>query len=299
EKTPDRYYHPFKGKRFDMPLMITQFKADSGKTRVELYYGIPSSEINLTVWGDTTRAIVKQGTFVFDLNWNEVTRYVQKRRYGIGKKILFDDFYLLIDRGTVILPPGTYNFALEVMDEATEKVGSERQVVNVRSFKSNRLQISDLLLASKISAQSSLPVYNFGNLEIIPTLSRNFTPHQPIFVYFEIYNLVPDSTHQTRYRIETVVRPASDIKKPLLANLLTGMGNLLGLSSKKTEVSTSFDYQGNTTDEFIYHSVELTNPEPGKYELIIRVTDLNSKASVQNQISFNIIKMPHNEEEEH
>ena len=63
------------------------------------------------------------------------------------------------------------------------------------------------------------------------------------------------------------------------------MGN-----AKQTEVSTLYEYQGNSTMEPTHSSVRLADTKPGQYILVIRVKDIQSNKTVEKSITFEIVK---------
>ncbi|MFQ5823672.1 MAG: GWxTD domain-containing protein [bacterium] len=287
---PDYYDHNFNGIKFELPHLITQFKGDSGKTKIELYYGVPRDHVSLTAWGDSIKAMLKKGVFIFDENWQDISRTIQLRKYSIAGTVDKQDSHFLLDRHPLELEPGKYRFCLELEDENSGNVGIFREQINIRPFRQKRLDMSDLLLACKIETNLSFPVYNIGNLNIIPSLFHTFTPNQPVFVYFEIYNLSLDENNLSHYQVESILQPLKS-DKSTLANLASRVGRIFGLGKTKvTQVSTSYRYIGNLKMERHHSSIQLANAISGKYMLTIRITDLNSGQKVENDVRFVIIE---------
>ncbi len=57
------------------------FKDIQGRTRIEVYYGIPTSELELERYGEGQKARVNLGVAMFDENWNEIDRTNEIREY--------------------------------------------------------------------------------------------------------------------------------------------------------------------------------------------------------------------------
>ncbi|MFQ5753804.1 MAG: GWxTD domain-containing protein, partial [bacterium] len=280
------YYEPdFGGSQFEIPRVLAQFKGAADSTKMELYYGMPNDQITF----DGTKVLLKRGLFVFDDHWNDISRKVENRRVTLAG--LNDDSTPLfwVDRQQLQLTPGRYHIALELVDEKSGNVGRYRDELIVRAFDQSGLDMSDVLIAVKIENNAQLPVYSMGNLKVIPSLFHTFKPIQPIFVYFEIYNLQLNEDAGSHYRVETRLRPVKK-NKPALAKFASGVGQLFGFKkSQQTEVSTSFEYFGNSSTERVHSAVQLADAKPGSYLLTIRSTDMNSGNSIEKDITFAII----------
>jgi GWxTD domain-containing protein len=289
KEIPDYYEPDFNGTKFEIPRVISQFMGESGKTKIQLYYGVPSDQVSLVSWGDSTKVLLKRGLFIFDNTWKDVSRKIDKRKLSLAGIIDKDEPLYMIDLQRLQLAPGAYHLALELADENSGNVGTYRAEITVRGFDRRQLEMSDLLLASDIQTNSSIPVYNIDHVNVIPSLFRTFTPSQPVFIYFEIYNLKLNEDNLSHYRVETTIRPMTDKKSPI-TRFASSLGKVFGFSnSKNSEVSTSYEYFGNSTMERIHHSVQISDAKSGKYMLIIRTEDFNSGKAVEKEVIFEIV----------
>jgi GWxTD domain-containing protein len=290
EKRPDFYRHDYGGERFEVPRVVASFRGDKGKTRLEIFYGVPGHEIALRKEGRLSTVRLRRGVFFFDLGWNEILRDVEYRQLVLAEEIPEGEPLYLIDREQMQLPAGTYNFALELVDEDSKNVGVERDLLKVRSFASDSLQLSDILLASTIQADSVRPVYDLGGTDVVPNLFGTFAVDQPVYVYFEIYNLTLTEGGLTRYRIEHLVRSA-ERPEGIVSRLVSGITSLLGRQPRgPEEIATSYEYVGEESTASHYNSIQLGNARSGLYELVVRVTDLVSGAHTEGRSTFRLVE---------
>lgn len=289
KESPDYYELNFDGSKFEIPRLVTQFMGEPGKTKIQLYYGVPSDQVSLISWGDSTKILLKKGLFIFDNTWKNILRRVDKRKLLVAGNIDRNESLYMIDRQELQLKPGTYHLGLELIDENSGNIGTGRDELTVRTFDENHLDMSDLILATNIQTNTSIPIYNIDSLNIIPNLFHTFTPHQPIFVYFEIYNLKLNEDNLSHYKIETILYPIKD-KKGAVTKFASSVGKIFGFNSKNPEVSTSYEYFGKSKMELIHSSVQIADAKPGKYLLILRTKDINSGNFVENDVTFKIVK---------
>ncbi|MFQ5706448.1 MAG: GWxTD domain-containing protein [bacterium] len=289
KKVPEYYQHNFGRPLFDVPYLITQFRGDSGKSRVELYYGMPSEPLGSVIAGDAATYHLKRGVFVFTEQWDDVLRRVQARAFSVDAtvaKIASE----MIDRSILELRPGNYNIALELVDQQSGTAGILRTPLQVRAFSSERIDMSDILLTREIRDRGSVPVFDSESLHVVPALDHRFALEEPIKMGFELYHLTLDDAGTSNYRIETVLRPLEK-KKSGLAAFTTSIGKVFGKGGTKTmEVSTSHDFQGSSNLERQSLSVQLAQAVPGKYAIIVRVTDLNRGTTVSKEADFEIVE---------
>jgi GWxTD domain-containing protein len=316
----ERYTFPHGGQRLHLPHVIAQFrdsddKSISGKdsTLLEIYFGISDSALNEVEYPDFPLGVQKEsrgyelrrGLFFFDEKWNAVAQWQEDRqllqtpvsRLAQSKNVprlsgvVLSNHYL-IDRWPVRLPPGAYNFSLEVLDRESGHSGAERERIIVEDFSDGRLHISSIILANLPKDESSaLTIYSKDGINLVPNLFRRFSPQTPIYVYYEVYNLQLDAGGQSRYRIDNIVEPL--IKgKGILASALGRFSRILGLGERPVSITSSFESIGTSSTEKIYHSLEIQGQQTAQYNLTIRFTDLITGQSTSQQVTFEMANLP-------
>ena len=156
--------------------------------------------------------------------------------------------------------------------------------VHVRDFTHNQLAISDLILADDIHLKTSIPNINRSQVSILPNFKHIFKPGQDLYLYYEIYNLSLDRTGSSNYNVSYEIRKLREKK--------SGLAKIFKMFKKdqphQTIVATSYNYQGNRKRENNYRILQLTDYQPGNYELHVKVKDDNKIATQEQYISFSI-----------
>ena len=169
---------------------------------------------------------------------------------------------------------------MQVHDIAGNRLGVQRQAIEVESYEGDELMLSDIELANRIEEQEA------DSLNIIPQPSKSFSTGQPVVVYYEIYGLTKDAFGQTRYQMHYRIAPKQG-QTPAV-HVLQSVGKLLGVISEK-EVTISYEQVGETESELSYLEIDVTDSEQGLYELEVKISDLNANAQVAKSITFKIV----------
>lgn len=246
---------------------LADFRGEQGETRLEIYYGLPVSEQS-----ETTR--FERGLALFDTTWTPVFQKVEPF-FNIS-----DHTDKIVDRLIVNIPPGRYYLGVQVHDTAGNKLGTQRQAIDVESYAGDGLMLSDIELANRIGEQKA------DSLNIIPQPSKSFSAGQPIAIYYEIYGLKKDTFGQTRYQMHYRIAPAQG-QAPAV-RVLQSVGKLLGIVSEK-EFTVSYEQVGETESELSYLEIDVTDSAQGMYELEVKISDLNANVQVAKSTTFKII----------
>ena len=287
---PSRYTPDFADLPIDFYYYPADFKGPESRTRLEVYYGLPASEVvRLNVDEKTDLILLDRGVALFDSHWNEVYREVDQMAFRAPTDQQISDGAFIPGVMPVDLPPGTYQMALQVRDVVSGKSQVYQQAVVLEDYhKPSELLISDIELAFATEpTEEPAGEYVKNGLKVIPMSSLAFRSHQNAFVYFEIYNLKQDAFGQTRYRVEYTLRSQRD--RALPARILHGLGRVFRLSEKDREIVIAYDQAGNRPDEVAYVELDLTETQEGGQLVRVAVTDLQVDEMVSKEISFSIV----------
>jgi GWxTD domain-containing protein len=277
-RLPERYVFPHGGRQLELPHMIAQFRdtQNPDSTRLEIYFGIVDSSL----YG-APQSSLRRGLFFFDENWNEVRHWREKRRLAHAASPY------PIDRWPVSMKPGAYRLSLEVMDSTSGRSGAERERLAVENFSSAQLSMSSIVLAVADSSNPHLILYRENEVTLTPSLSQEFSAGQPIYVYYEIYNLTLDAKGQSHYRLEYVVEPVQE-HPSFVSRAVVRLGKIFGLRRQSTVIGSSFEASGARQEERLYQSVEILGQPSGQYALTLRLSDRISGQSTSRRAIFTI-----------
>jgi hypothetical protein len=116
---------------------------------------------------------------------------------------------------------------------------------------SSGLRISSLVAATdvrQIQEAVAWPTDRYfarSGQAIVPRPTGQFGPNEPIYLYFEIYDLSRDEIGATRYQIALAV--TSLRQRGLLAPVVDALGELVGSTSQEATVTLIFDREGIQT----------------------------------------------------
>jgi len=253
-----------------------RFKGDSGSVKLETYLGLPIKQIYDAVGGNIYKKIVlNEKLAIRDNNFYPIANHSDKIEFQ------FEDINKahFIDMLSFTIPPQDFALSFEVDDEQKRFIAAKTVEVNNTDFLQDKLFLSDIQLSSQIT-----PNYIGGSrfvkngLFIQPYPYGMFSRSTPVFIYFEIYNLLK-SHSITDYTISYGL--AKSYEKNILEKIFT-----LDLSEDPGSIQFTQNYTGNKIDDFIYFQLNTINMDIGEYVLKVRVEDKNSKMIFERDKKF-------------
>ncbi len=162
----------------------------------------------------------------------------------------------------------TWNVVLEALDKSA--FGRISDTLSIPTAAGTTLQLSDIVVAGRFgdTTAAGQPGFRRRDLSITPLLSDTVSLHNPLNLYFEIYNLPIDIRSVTRYELTyelSYTKSAATGLKGLLQEIWPG---------KKESVSYTYREGGRETDRQRQLSLDITDLRPGHYDLTVTVNDL-------------------------
>ena len=198
----------------------------------------------------------------------------------IDPKRISNDYF--INRYVFDLKPETYQLSFYAQSSDKSKLGGGNFDIEVPSFKNDKLNLSDLELAFNIVPFDSSSVFNRGELSIVPNPSAKFKKSEPMFLYYEIYNLTKDeqgvTSFETEYSINQIERQKKGLKR--IFGFLGGGG--------KESISIKNDRQGHDETSFEYASFDVSKLDSGDYRLTVKVNDLNGDLDSEKTVKLRL-----------
>ncbi len=194
---------------------------------------------------------------------------------------------LMVDQVRASLAPGDYFLATQVRDPISRKIQARKTYVTVPSFRGQALALSDLELAGQIvEVEDHAPAGKFqkGDLHVVPLPSKIFAKSQPVYLYYEVYNLTRDAFGQTHYRVEYALKGVAGTG----SRLIRGLGRLLGQTPQADGVQIAYEHTGTATWEPLYIALDVPQNSEEQLEIAVAVTDLNrpDQAGVHKRARF-------------
>ncbi len=261
-------------------------------------FALPGAETELVVYFATPMpnsggARYRKGLAIYDEGWREITRRVEEMEYvtgvrpaaGTGSAESF-----ILDLFRVRMMPGRYHFALQIDDRESGAVGIWKGRVDVRGFADGELGLSDVVLAAQVTSGGDNPRFNRNNHTVLPLPSRTFLRGQPLFLYYEVYNLEADEAGGSEFRVDYTVRSKA-IDRGAVQRLFGAVKGLVGVSEEPEAITLSFERRGSAGRVAAeYLSFDTQELIPGTYTLDVTLTDRHaSDRSVHQSRTFIIV----------
>ena len=271
-RTPSVYRYPYPGDPMPLHLSVADFRGRGRDTRLDAFIGVPWASLTTRKRGVLVSASVRRVWVLFDVAGTEIARDTLETS-ATQREATDNPGVLWVDQVTTQVEPGPYFFAVRVTDPASGRLQIYRQLVEVEAYDAPTLMLSDLVVAGKIATLEPHAEGKFirDDLEVVPLPSHTFAPKQPVYLYYEVYNLARDDAGQTHYRVDYTVRG----NKNAGARLLKGIGKLLGVSERREGVQISYEHRGHSETEPVYVALDVAAKPGQKLAIGATVTDLN------------------------
>jgi hypothetical protein len=212
---------------------------------------------------------------LYDLSWKRTTSCQRSWTYtlrGRGGNAIIELFHMTV-------APDSYFVAWEARPTGTNIVASQKMKILIPDFSGTSLSISDIELAYAIEPAKPKGEFNKGPLSVVPNPLRRSAIDRPLHLYFEAYNLSKDRNGRTAYTVEYGLS-SIQVERSFLAKIFG--------SGKKTSITVPTERVGRDDWSAEHVDLDVSELEPGKYELHVKVTDKLTKASVSRSLSVEI-----------
>jgi len=193
--------------------------------------------------------------------------------------VQFEESNLWIDTEELRVPPGNHEISIEFETVGGGAVAVQRRAVTIRDFSGTELLMSDLLLAYRIEeTEDGKPTVSTdivrNGVSIMPAPWSVFSHEQPVYLYFELYNLTLDETGTANYEVEAIMAP-----KETGSGVSKFVKGIFGGGDKGVAVTLPFQVKSENDGEYLL--LDASNQETGLYTLRVRIKDIVSGKSVE------------------
>ena len=276
-EVPERYTYEAPGRQVEIPYLVNAFKGDEGLTDLYVHYGVPITQYD----EDQEQLDVTANTGAFLIS-DDRDILVERRRtiYGLptAQVVPFAETNLWVDTQLMHAPPGQHAVSVEFETASGATVAVQRRDVDVPAFQPERLALSDVMLAYHVEeTESGEPLGEADvvrrNLSIRPAPWSVFSQRQPVYLYFEAYELRQGEGGQTDYEVDISLVP-----KETARGVAKVFKNLFG---GEEGVSVRYTASSATPDPAEYQILDATDQPPGLYTLTVRIRDRLANETVE------------------
>ena len=285
-KTPQVYRPDFATGPLDFYFDSARFRGTEANTDMEVYYGIPIRDLDFVAGVDgRSTARIKRGIAIYDVDGRRAHRTSEDMVYTSEVGVDSTQLAFLPELDRIALLPGTYRLSVQILDTSSGKSQVYNQQITLDPFGHEGLRISDIQLAASIK-QAAEGKFLKGDIDVVPNPSRGYLPGQPVFIYYEIYNLKQDEFGATRYRVSYELRSLES--RSVGARVLGGLGRLLGQRQEAETIVIEYEHVGDESSDYRYLQLDMSDTEPGDQILEVRVTDENAGSVVVASSTFTL-----------
>ena len=252
------------------PATFSYFRNDTDLT---LYFSVPLPDIEVR----DARSRYRKGLVLYDAGWNEITRWSEEMN-AVLTRVPDDDgraTWYLVDLFRVRILPGTYRFALQVDDLLGEGVGVRKGTLRIPRYAPTGLALSDLVISAGVAESGRQSRFQRYGHTILPLPTGRFLRSQPLYLYFETYNLQRDDAEQLSFRVDYTIR-SERLDRSAVERFFGSLKGLVGIREEPQAVTLSFERSmphGGRPVWPEYLSFDTSELPAGSYTLEVEITD--------------------------
>jgi len=253
----------------EFDYMPRQFKGHGGKTELEIFVAIPNNQLRFTRDGEYATAAVSWRQVLRYPSWQLADSATAVRAYTIRASQTENPGYSMSSRMKLAELPDSLIFSIAIGDTLSDHVGISTNGIRLRNFYSGKVEVSDIILARRIDQPPGQLNFQREQLGILSSLDNRYFVGEPIWLYFEIYNLELGADGKTSYSIRQI------ISEKRTRNLLGAFKDAV-TGKDLQEVITTYEGGSINTDENRILRVDVSELREGAYTLAIEIEDLIS-----------------------
>ena len=285
-KTPEVYEQDFATGSLDFYFDMASFKGEGGGPTLELYFGIPTRDLSYLAGSDGSyTAYLKRGLALYDEENRLVHRSVGDMELYSSRRVDTTELAFVPEMDRFSVAPGTYRLSVQILDTTSDKSQVYDREVVLSPYGENSLRVSDIEMAALIRPSRGSK-FTKGDIEVVPNPSLAYLPGQPVFVYYEVYNLDKDEFGRTKYRVSYQLQSLE--KGNVAVRFLTALGRMVGIDRTAEVVTVEYAHEGDKADEYGYLELDMSNTEPGRQMVTVSVVDDNTGQTTASRATFTI-----------
>jgi GWxTD domain-containing protein len=273
---------------FELPIQVARFRGPGGALDIEVHSLVPLDRL-----GERAAVVngkVELGLFVQDEEALEIERETRAELVEFRSDSATRQW---IESWRVTLPQKQrYLVGVEAREPVTWRAAAGRALVEARSFPPGELAVSDLLLAREVEPLRAEPVGR-EDFRVTPNPAMRYRPDDPVALYFEIYNLLPDADQFASYEVELVVT-IEEIERdgPALAQIIGELADKWGLTREGADAAQlRFRKEAHVRARDMvpeFFTIQFPDAPAGRYRLALTVRDRNADRTATTEREFRI-----------
>ena len=283
-KTPEIYEQDFATAPLDFFYDSARFKAGDRSVKLEVYYGIPTRDLDYRKGTDgRLTANLRRGLALYDEDNKPVYRSREEMVLYTSEPVDTVQIAFVPEMDRLTAAPGTYRLSVQILDTSSDKSQVYNREVVLHPYGDDSLKVSDIEMASLIRPSRGSK-FTKGEIEVVPNPSLFYFAGQPVFVYYEVYNLKKDEFGRTDYRVSYELHSLN--RGNVGVRILKALGRLVGINEQAEVVTVEYSHEGNKANDYGYVELDMSKTDPGHQLLIVKVSDEIADSHATSAVSF-------------
>lgn len=237
-----------KTERFQFPHSIDLFRAPDGRTLLDVSYAIPLASLSHALPDSVKSIPIEIGFSLVDAKSHHSASQRDTMEVGLTRTRTG----AIIDLIRYTVPPDSYAVSMHIRPLIVNMIGTWRQALRVRDFSRPDFMMSSVQFLRPSTERGALAI---EGVKVVQSPFRTQVRTEPFYVYFQIYHLVPDASGNTSYLTECILLPQGEED--------VGKGVVVYTREKKGKEEMAAEFC----------QIDLHTVDPGRYRLIVSVTD--------------------------
>jgi tetratricopeptide (TPR) repeat protein len=257
----------WKGKTpvFGFPHAIDVFRAPDGRSLLDISYAIPIAALTRGLPDSVRTLPVEVGVSLIDAHSQRAGIRIDTLMIGLSGQRTGG----IIDLVRYTVQPDSYAVSMHLRPLTEDLLGTWREVLRVRDFSGSDLMVSSIQLLRPSTNRGAIVLHG---VRVAQSPLKVHLRSEPLYIYFQVYNLIPDGLGNTSFRTECVLLPEGEADEE--------NGKVIYRNEKTGREETIAEF----------YKIDVQSMDPGRYELIVKVTDRKRVQTVMAQREIEIVK---------
>lgn len=278
----DRHSWPKETKSLSFPFYLSSFKGRGDSTRCEIYYGLSSEDLLLKMDEGAAGDEIIWGFKAVDNHFNDI--YKEVKRISLSDiRDMTDSLGMYIDQITFSSDTSRHLFSLYLQGIKENEKGGYTFRYHPPFYDDKSIKMSELELARTIQPSSDAGSFGKKGLSVVPQPDRTFYKNNPVYVYFELYNLPVEYGKKIQYTLEYNIETIKKYNQ----NIFSKIAGIFKKSKEK--IFNRVERSSDQTDVIEYIALDLSAKDAGEYELTVRAKIPGKSSTVSSKAGFTLL----------
>ena len=283
------YHYEIGGEPLETHYTFCRFQEPKDTTRTEFYFAIPFKPLHFVP--DCMGGLESTLTYTMliqDKEFNTIQRRIGHLPIQADTSQDLSNAFL-VHQENFNLAPGSYRYVVRIENAQGDARCLYTNPVEIKKPTAGELALSDIQLAEDVmlvGPEKNPFVKN--DLEVMPHPYWIVQIDNPIYLYFEGYNLTCGIFGETNYTL-TYKLKMTKVDKDFLSKAVDAVGNLF-TKEYKEEVGSTIERAGHSRTVVEYLALDLSNMKTGEADLVVQLTDKRTGQTVEETRALKLVR---------